>query len=777
MKRLLRRSWNWNPKIDQNNYAISLKVTPVLKFSPMRTIVVLALLFSFPFFYSLKGQVRPKIGLTLSGGGAKGLAHIGILKAIDSAGLKIDYITGTSMGSVIGGLYAIGYTGDSIITLAKNINWDILLSNQASLRTIFMEEKSEYDKYIVELPYVNHKFQLPTGVLEGQELWLKLSELFFPVNNQKDFSKFPIPFKCVGTDVGNGEAVVMGKGELTNAIRSSMAIPSFFTAVDFEGKRLVDGGIVRNFPVRDVKEMGADLVIGSNVSSGLLPSEQVRNAIQILFQIAFFLEAIDHRQEIPLCDIYIPFNLDKYNMGSFSQADEILEYGIEEGRKWYPKFKHLADSLDAIYGPTRRLINNPPPMKAVKIQSAEVKGLRNTRLEFFLHTIDFTSNRYYTPELLSKMVRAAYGTRYYSRITYSLIPQDDSSSKIIFEVKENPLGFAKVGLHYNKFSGISAILNLTARNYFITNSRTLVTINIGDNLRARAEHLQYIGRRKNFSITMGAQYDQFNVTTYSNYKEEGLYKQQYIKFDIKAQYSTLRNTAIGFGNRLEWNNYKPSINSALQFNGNNYFPTSYVYFSHNSLDRAIYPHRGIRTELEGDIVYRQDPDVKFYLNGIQTNPDSVKVSRNSYTRAIFNLEKYTSITKRSTLEIKIQSGVCFNYERNVMNEFSIGGLTHLFRNQITFAGLPEGSLYSPGLATFQLGLRYEVFPNTYIIGRSNVLFNNLISKSAFFQNQDVITGHAVTFAYNFALGPLEFSLMYSDQSKKISSYVNIGIPF
>ncbi|HTL08372.1 MAG TPA: patatin-like phospholipase family protein, partial [Chitinophagaceae bacterium] len=189
--------------------------------------------------------VRPKIGLTLSGGGAKGLAHIGILKAIDSAGLKIDYLTGTSMGSIIGGLYAIGYPADSIEKMARATNWDLLLSNQASLRTLFMEEKDEYSKYTVELPWVNHRFQLPTGVLQGQELWLKLSELLYPVYRNKDFSTFSIPFKCIGTDVGNGEAVVMSKGEITSAIRSSMAIPSFFTAVDYDGRRLVDGGIVR----------------------------------------------------------------------------------------------------------------------------------------------------------------------------------------------------------------------------------------------------------------------------------------------------------------------------------------------------------------------------------------------------------------------------------------------------------------------------------------------------------------------------------------------------
>ena len=137
----------------------------------------------------LQLTTRPKIGLTLSGGGAKGLAHIGILKAIDSAGLSIDYITGTSMGSIIGALYASGYSADSIEKIARKIDWDLMLSNQSSLRNIIMEEKDEYGRYDLELPWVNHFFRLNTGVLEGQELWLKLSELLFPVHQIKDFNQ------------------------------------------------------------------------------------------------------------------------------------------------------------------------------------------------------------------------------------------------------------------------------------------------------------------------------------------------------------------------------------------------------------------------------------------------------------------------------------------------------------------------------------------------------------------------------------------------------------
>ncbi|MBC7904549.1 MAG: patatin-like phospholipase family protein, partial [Gemmatimonadaceae bacterium] len=517
-----------------------------------------AILFVVLFFFTdvvLSQAKRPSIGLTLSGGGAKGLAHIGILKAIDSAGLKVDYITGTSMGAIVGSLYAVGYRADSIEKIAQKIDWDLLLSNSSSLRSLFMEEKDESNKYVVELPWVNHRFRLPSGVLEGQELWLKFSELFLPVYDRKDFSKFSIPFRCIGTDVGTGEAVVMKEGEIITAIRSSMAIPSVFTAVDYNGKKLVDGGIVRNFPVRDVKEMGADIVVGSNVATGLLPSDKVRNVIQVLLQVAFFRESEDTKLEVPQCDIYVPFDMDKFTMGSFGQAEELMRLGNEEGRKLYPRLKRLADSLNAIYGPQQVVLNRLPDVNDIIISEYEVNGTNKTSADFFIHTMDFLTNRKYSGKQLADKVRQAYGTRYYTRIMYSLEPLADGTARIVFDVMENPLTFAKLGIHYNKFSGIGVVANLTTRNFFTPNSRSLVTANIGESFRLRGEHLQYFGRRKDFSLVIGTQFDRFNVTTFDQYKQSGLYRQSYFKGDTRFQYSTIRKHLMAMGTRFEWVKY------------------------------------------------------------------------------------------------------------------------------------------------------------------------------------------------------------------------------
>ncbi|HZX74298.1 MAG TPA: patatin-like phospholipase family protein, partial [Cyclobacteriaceae bacterium] len=282
-----------------------------------------------------------KIGLTLSGGGAKGIAHIGILQAIDSAGLNIDYITGTSMGSIVGALYAAGYSGNDLEKISRDLDWTNLFSGKALMEKVNIDEKYEYDQYAVEVPYENGKLKLGTGLIEGQELWLKFQELFLPVYNVKDFSKFSIPFACVATDLSTGKAVILDRGEIVTALRSSMAIPSVFTAIDYNGTKLIDGGVVRNFPVNDAIAMGANYTIGVNLSQGLLKADKLDNPVDILMQVSLYKDADDFHRERDLCDILIEPPVEDYSAASFGSAEELLQIGKESGRKYYPLFKKL----------------------------------------------------------------------------------------------------------------------------------------------------------------------------------------------------------------------------------------------------------------------------------------------------------------------------------------------------------------------------------------------------------------------------------------------------
>ena len=229
-----------------------------------KAILLFSLLFLLAFFTLVFAQAkveRPKVGLVLSGGGAKGMAHIGVIKAMEEAGLYPDYITGTSMGSIIGALYAIGYSADEIKEIALGIKWENVLTNDIPLDKVAFEEKLFYGRYFIELPIKDKKIGLPQGLIEGQELTMFLNKITRPAHGITDFHKLPIPFECVAADIETGKSVVLKSGSLPLAMRASMSIPTFFTPTTIDSTLFVDGGLLRNFPVQEALDIDRKSVV------------------------------------------------------------------------------------------------------------------------------------------------------------------------------------------------------------------------------------------------------------------------------------------------------------------------------------------------------------------------------------------------------------------------------------------------------------------------------------------------------------------------------------
>lgn len=715
-------------------------------------------------------KVRPKIGLTLSGGGAKGLAHIGILKAIDSAGLKIDYITGTSMGGIVGALYSVGYSGNEIEKIAREIDWDQLFGNQISLRTLSVEEKEQYSRFAIELPYVNNRIKLQTGVIKGQELNMKFSELFFHVSDIRNFNRFRIPFKCMATDLETGNLVVLDTGNITTALRATMAIPSIFSAVSAGDKKLVDGGVVRNFPVKNVKEMGADIVIGSNVSMGLSAKEKISNPIDVILQMAFFKEAADFMEEIPLTNYYIYQPMEKYNMGSFASTDIILDEGIETGKAWFPVFKKLADSINAIFVSEEKK-SDSISNHIVYITGYSVSGLKKTSAIFLAHLMHFDDHKSYTAAQINKSIRRAYGSRYYSNITYTLEHSSPDTARIVFNVEENPSTHLKAGVYYTRFRGINVNLNLTSRDLFIPNSRSMVSVSLGESIQLEAEHLQYLGRIKNIAFQTGFRLDNQEINSYKDFKADGSYKQNYSQLFLNFQNSGNNKVAAGIGSAFEYIHFGPAIRSASEIKGNFTNFKGYVYLKYNSLNQIFYPTKGLKMSLELTHFFDHSSKITSLENN-QPVPNDFNFG--NYSRFYFDGTLFTPMGKKFNFSTNLQAGIKLTSKTNPLNDFLIGGINGSFRNQIKFAGLQEASMNSPSVVALQLGLRYNPINNVYLIGRVNGLVKDFVTETT---RGSALTGYALTFAYRTPIGPLELSAMYSDQSRKLQSYVLFGITF
>ena len=398
---------------------------------------------------------------------------------------------------------------------------------------------------------------------------------------------------------------------------------------------------------------------------------------------------------------------------------------------------------------------------------------------FFIHRMLFLNNWWYTPEELSAHIRKAFGTRYFNKITYSLEPLTDTTCRIIFNVDESPATFAKLGLNYNSFTGISLIGNLTTRNFLTPYSRSLVTVNVGENMHIRAEHLQFFGRYKTVSVTAAVQAETLDFTTYNNFVKDGLYRQAYFLGDLHSQWAALKQKySVGVGTRFESFNYNPQITSTFELEGHTSLLNSYLFIKLNTLSNSIYPKKGTKIDAEGGYVYSQRPELTYLINGhTLNNLDSLGFSFRNFIRTKLNIEHYTPLSGKYTLLVQGQAGINFNQKINILNDYFIGGLTNVFRNQITFAGLNEATVHSSSVASVMVGVRFQMYNSLYLTAKANALYYNFIGSDDNPSNPSFLSGYSLSLGYNFILGPLEISAMYCDQSKQIRPYINLGVPF
>lgn len=312
-----------------------------------KTYFILVLLFLLSLPQSVFSQEKkPKVVLVLSGGGAKGVAHIPLLQKLDSLHIVPDLIVGNSMGSIIGGLYAMGYSGDSIEKITKSIDWDKVLGGGLALNDVSNEEKSEYQRYLAGIGIKDGKPNSVSSILNDQNLREYLSELTFPVYNVKDFDSLPIPFRAMATDLVEGKEVILSKGSLAFAMRSSMSLPAVFKPMNYEKTVLVDGGVMNNFPTDIAKQLGADIIIGSDVGGGMEPIEKLDSFTTVLMQTSMFPSNIKNPANRALCDILVDHlpNL-RFSTADFAESDEIYKDGKIVTAQNLPALTALATKL------------------------------------------------------------------------------------------------------------------------------------------------------------------------------------------------------------------------------------------------------------------------------------------------------------------------------------------------------------------------------------------------------------------------------------------------
>jgi len=362
---------------------------------------------------------------------------------LQEAGLRIDYIGGSSIGAVIGGLYAVGYHPDTIAGLIMEQDWDALLQDKIERKYVSYEEKVFGEKFVVSLPVKDKKVAISPSLYTGQELGLMLNYYFSPVYEITDFEDLQTPFICIGTDLLNGKEVVLDKGDLPTAVLASMSIPGYLAPADYQDYYLVDGGVVNNYPAKPVQEMGAEIIIGGDVQQGLYKTrEELKSLTTIPDQIIAYHRQDANEEGYRNTDLYINFKMD-YGMMDFTSYDSIIAVGEKIGREHFIEIKALADSLNKIeYKPVKSY--STMPLDSIYINEIRFEGYEKVPLKYFEGIFDGKEYSMMALKDLQELIRYLYGTRFFEHVFYQLEGRDRGADLII-KVKPVPPGYVSAG--------------------------------------------------------------------------------------------------------------------------------------------------------------------------------------------------------------------------------------------------------------------------------------------------------------------------------------------
>ena len=730
-------------------------------------------------FLSTFSQNRPKVALVLSGGGAKGFAHIGVINELEKAGIKPDIITGTSMGSIVGGLYAMGYSIEELEKIAIHSDWNNVISNKLPFNKIAIEEKPYDSRYFIEVGFQDKKVKLPKGMIEGKELALMIDKLTIPAHGIKDFHDFPIPFACVATDITNGEAVVLDKGHINEALRASMAIPSIFTPVKIDGRLLVDGGLVRNFPVQQALDMGADIVIGVFVSGDFYKEEDLNSLVDVLSQSAFVLSTLDSREQKKLCNYVLEPNLEGFGTSDFLLGKSIIERGTVMGEQFSEVFRTLADSLATFDNQEDRTAL--PFVENFNITEISVRGNKKIPDHFIKRKLDFDTEKSYTTKQIVDHMTVLYGTKTFNKVNFNLVQKLDSTYQIKVNVEENYDVIFKSAFHYDSENGTGLNVNMTFRNVLIPYSRLTVEGDIATSPRADINYLVYLGKRQNKFFVLDGKWAKIDLPMYNDKGEKtSLWKSNFFNVNGKLNYSIGTNLLIGGEAGVSWLQLKPTINEgsfkefSLIQETIPYIRMSCIF---NTLNKRFFPTKGSKFRVTSNYTNSLITNVT-YKDSSQVYHDKLKndqLTINIDHRHIFNVNKKFSFHWNNNINMTLTDVESFS-----ITQF-VGGFNPLYFNTLPLIGSKPYEFRLSNVLISRLDAQWEFLNKTYLIGSINYAEAEYPFKQI--PNQGVTNtlgglkrrfSLGLALSYNSVLGPITFALARDINKSQLTTNLSVG---
>ena len=670
------------------------------------------LVFCFSTTLMAQRPHRKKVAVVLSGGGAKGVAHARVLKVIEEAGIPVDMVVGTSMGSIVGGLYASGYKADQIDSLIRKQDWQSLLTDKVDRQSIRLDDRSNTERYMVSVRFDKNPFEvMEGGFLKGNKIGRMFSQLTADHLDSIDFRTLPIPFACVATDITTGNEIDMHSGILAECMRSSMAIPGVFSPIKRDSMILVDGGLVNYYPVDVARKMGADIVIGVDVTSPTRDYKKLKSASTVLMQVLDLACANKLEENRKNTDLYIRVNVSGYTSASFTNTaiDTLLARGETAAREKWNDFMELKRQLGLPAGYVPETVKRKPKQIEIDPNTFEpVPSIYTVRKDASFVGI---GARFDNEELATLMVGGAYEFNH------------DNHFRVGVE--------ARLGkrLYTHLYTSINPWKNWRLRLLYHYALNDTKLYNEGDNIADLNYHKHAI------SLSLSRSWRQLSISFGTLYK--------YVHYDDLLT----RNNWADFAQEQD-----------------NEGSLSYFFqMQYDSQDARVLPKKGMKWS----VLYRYHTDNGYNFQG---------------RGGVNTIEGYWNIALPLTPKTILTPFVSGRFVQNNNTHFClvnfIGGIDtygHYMPQQLPFAGINFIQSAPNELLIGGVNFRQYFTTNSYAFAVCNYGFAGN-SFHNFIDTKNMI-GAAIGAGYRTSVGPIELNLNWSNITRKVGAFFNIGYMF
>ena len=730
-------------------------------------------------------QVPPKVGLVLSGGGAKGLAHIGALKVIEDAGVTIDYIGGTSMGAIVGALYASGYSADQLDSIFRNTNLTSLIQDNLPRDAKTFYEKEDSERYALTLPFNDFKLSFPQGLSSGQNIYNALVQLLFNVKDVRDFNELPIPFFCIATNVETGKEVMLNKGYLPKAILASGTFPSLFQPSELEGEVLIDGGVLNNYPVEELRAMGADFIIGVDVQHGLRDRASLMSATEILLQINNFRTIKDMERKSVLTDIYIKPAMDKFSVIDFALKNTIINTGKEAALEHEEALKSLASRQKKPFIKKPNVV----PVDSLIVNRLIINGNDNFTRGYIKGKLRINLNEKLSFTKLQQGINNLVATGNFNTIRYELTSNGLGQDLTMNLVENMDKSFLRIAAHYDNLYKSAALINLTKKNVLMNDDVVSLDLILGDNIRYNFEY--YVDKgfywsfginsrfyefvkevdyglvlQSNFEIPVSSNVNNINLDV-SDFTNQ-FYLQTVIKeefaFLVGAEHKLLKYSTTTLNQIVNDSTQPPPTTSPATFFEKSNYLSTYGKLILDTYDDKFFPSKGLYF----------NGDFHFYLWSSDFN-DNFK----EFSIAKATMGTAFSLLPKLSLNIETSGGFKLGTSRVAAFDFVLGGYgTYTINNFEPFLGYDFISLPGNSYVKAYARLDYEFSPKNHLLFAANIsnVDDDIFRTGEWFTAPDY-SGYGVGYGWESFFGPVQIIYSWSPQNDDGILFFSIGYWF